>query len=163
MILFHNHQNNLNTKSVFLHILGDLLGSLVALVSGIIIHTTTGSLRFIVDPIGSLLIVIMIAYNSYKLLKKSIKILLHLVPIEINFEELKKDILKLDNVNNIHNFHIWGLDQKIFVSTIHLELYNNDDFLKTIEETDNILKNYNIHYNTIQIDKSKNNCNNLLL
>ena len=160
--LFHNHNDNMNNHSVYLHILGDLFGSLIALFAGVIIITTTGNLRFIVDPIGSLFIVLIIGFSSYKLLKKSVKILLHLVPIEINYDNVKNDILQINNINNIHNFHIWALDQKIYVSTIHIELIDNRIMNETIKEVDIILKNYNIHYNTIQVDKLEEECNKLL-
>jgi len=160
--LFHTHDDNINTKGVFLHILGDLFGSFIALLAGIIIIATTGSMRFIVDPIGSLIIVLIIGYSSYKLLRRAICILLHLVPIEINYDKVKNDILRIDNVNDIHNFHIWALDQKIYVSSVHIKLLDFSLMNDTIKKVESVLKNYNIHYNTIQIDQIDDNCNSLL-
>lgn len=162
---------NLNDHAVLLHVLGDTLASVVVIISSLLIKYLESEWRFILDPLASLMIVLFISISSFKLLKKTILILVHRSPKAIHELEIIKKVKELDGVEEIHEFHLWPLTNTINIATIHVQLS-----LGLIEQTDEIVKNINkifhqnnIHSSTIQPEFSdsclehqcQKNCRNL--
>lgn len=144
----HGSHSNLNIIGVLLHIIGDLLGSIGVIVSGVIIKYTTVTTRFYADPSMSLIIVAIILFTAIPLLKTCINILMHKVPSHINIEEIKEKILKIDGVVGIHHFHVWQHTNNIIIGTLHL-VTNKVINMDVIEQ---ILHKGKIHTTTIQIE-----------
>jgi zinc transporter 1 len=144
-VINHNHHG------VWLHVLGDALGSIVVIISGLLIKYLESPYRFIMDPIASLLIVIAIAWHSWKLLKRTILILIHKNP----HDELQimQEIKKLDGIKEIHEFHIWSLTSTINIASIHVRLCDdcwNNSTDEIIKEINQIFHRHGIHSSTIQ-------------
>jgi len=155
----HDDHKELNTnlKALIMHVLGDALGSVGVVISGLIIKYVKSDYKFYSDPICSLLIIFIIIYNVYPVLKRCINILLQNVPLNIDIQKLKSELLNLPEVVNIHDLHIWQLDDNINIATLHYVLNNN-----VVGEVDlkikNILHKYNIHSSTLQVEYTQN-CN----
>jgi len=159
----HNH----NHHGVWLHVLGDALGSVVVIISGFLIKFLESPYRFIVDPIASLLIVIVIAWGSWKLLKRTILILVHKNP----HDEAKiiDQIKKLEGIEGVHEFHIWSLTGSINIASVHVRLCGhcwNSSTDIIIQAITQIFHEHGIHSSTIQPEFTnkcidylcKNNC-----
>ena len=97
----------MNVKAVFMNVIGDALGSIAVMVSGFIIKYTKGNIRFIADPICSLLIVFIIVSNTLPILKKAYNVLLHCTPEGISILNISNKITQLPTVLNVHDFHVW--------------------------------------------------------
>ncbi len=153
LIIFSERKENLNMRSAYLHILGDTLGSIGAISAGIVIVTIRW---FYADIIASLTISLIIAYNSIRLLRDSINILMEGVPSEIDIEKLKKLLLEIPEVMAIHDLHIWTLASGKNILTAHISVKGEIDrnklrtLLNEIEDT--IKENSNIEHITIQIE-----------
>jgi len=143
----HDHDKNLNVKAAYLHVVGDLLGSIGVIVSGLLIYFTNWN---ILDPIVSIIIAVMILFTSGKILKKTIKILMEGTPSGINYERLKIDLLALEDVEEVHDLHIWSLSPKHLALSAHL--VSKKDV--TQEAMEMIHKKYKIFHTTIQIDRN---------
>lgn len=141
-----------NKMALMLHIFGDFLGSIVVISTSLIIKYTTWHWKFYLDPIGSILVIFIIMFSSIKLFKSCINILLHQVPKHIDMNQLTKDILDIDSVEELHEFHLWSLTNNIIIASLHARLHA-DSFGESdliIGKIKDILHKYNIHSSTIQ-------------
>jgi zinc transporter 1 len=152
---------NYNNHAVILHIIGDSLGSVVVIGSSLVIKYVPYSWKFYFDPLGSALIVIVIVISSIKLLKKCISVLLHKIPksITTNYAEMLDRIRHIAEVSDIHEFHIWPLNNMIIIASIHIKLRtlsNSSDNTPArtadtiIGEIKGIFHEYGIHSSTVQ-------------
>jgi len=162
---------NLNDHAVLLHVLGDTLASVVVIISSLLIKYLESEWRFLLDPIASLMIVIFISVSSFKLLKKTILILLHRSPEAIQESIIIGKIKELHGVTEIHEFHLWPLTNTINIATLHVQLNFGliEQTDQIIQEINKIFHRHNIHSSTIQPEFSEdclehqcqNNCQNL--
>ena len=109
--------DSINQKSVNLHMLEDTLGWVVVLIGAIIMRFTDIS---IIDPIMSIGVAIFILIHSVKNLKKVLDLFLEKTPENVNINELKKHLLKIDGVDDIHHIHVWSIDGYNNYATMHI-------------------------------------------
>jgi len=166
LALFYNehtqlHSHDVGTKvhnhaqyAVLLHIIGDTLGSVLVIASSLLIKYTDGVWKFYVDPVASIVIILFISISSCKLLHSCIKILMHHWQGE-PVKDIEQEILKINGIVNVHDFHVWSLNGKFSIATLHINLANSTKHKKS--GTDRILKkvkavlhNYGIHCSCIQ-------------
>ena len=112
-----SHSDNINEKVINLHMLEDLLGWLCVLVGSLIIKITK---IHIIDSILSLVVALFILFNVFKKIINIFEILLEKKPIRINTKQIKKQLLKLKFVKDIHHIHIWNIDGINNYITLHV-------------------------------------------
>ena len=115
--------DSINQKSVNLHMLEDVLGWIVVLIGAIIMNFT--DIR-ILDSIMSIGVAIFILFNSLKNLKKVLDLFLEKTPDDIDIDELKKHLLKIKGVDDIHHIHVWSIDGFNNYATMHIVSKAND-------------------------------------
>jgi cobalt-zinc-cadmium efflux system protein len=118
-LLHADHEHNLNIKGAYLHVLGDLLGSVGAIVAGLVILFLGWRWA---DPLISCLISVLIAFSAFGLLKEAINVLLEGCPTHIDIEEIRQEILDFEGVQAIHNLHVWNINLQQALLTAHLEV-----------------------------------------
>jgi len=154
VILLHGEiKENINIRSAYLHLLGDTFSSIAVIIGAVIINMF-GFLW--VDILISISISIFILKEAYKILKQTFLILMQAVPSEINIEEIRNSLEKLDYVKNIHHVHIWNLNEREIHYECHVELVNDFNISKTDELTTKIskilLNNFGITHVTLQYE-----------
>lgn len=97
---------NLNVRAVMLHVLGDLLGSVAALMAGVIVMTTGYT---VVDPLLSMLVGGLILRSTLGVLRESTWVLLDSVPARMNFDEVGKTLAAIPGVLSVHDLHVWSM------------------------------------------------------
>ena len=97
-------RENVNTRAALVHVMGDLLGSVAAIVSGAVIYFGGPT---IVDPILSLLICALVAHAAWGVLKETTPVLLDAVPEGIRYDEVGEVIAKTPGVLSVHDLHVW--------------------------------------------------------
>ena len=115
--LLSRSHHNINVRGALLHVLGDLLGSVAALVSGVVI-TVTGWTP--VDPLLSLVIVALILFSSLRLLREGLHLLIGGVPFSTSLVEVGNTMAKIDGVVEVHDLHIWSLSAERMALSAHL-------------------------------------------
>ena len=154
-----NDNENMNVKAVFLHVLGDALGSVGVIISGLIILFCSGSIRFIVDPLCSITIVVIIVYNTVPILIECVKILLHMTPSHIDISKIRKKLEEIEIIENVHELHIWSLTNKRIVCTLHIII--KEEYENLNNNILDLLKLYfhslGVHSSTIQIENISTN------
>ena len=146
-------ENNINIKSAMLHFLGDLLNSVGVVISSIIIYFT----NFIyIDIIMSVVISVIIFTGGYKISKEAFFILMEAVPSEVDLNMLRNELLNIDGIKNIHEFHIWKNDNEEISFTAHILLdnYEKHNNYRIINEIKQKLAVYDIFHMTVQIENT---------
>ncbi len=135
-------KDNLNIKSAFMHVLGDLLGSVGAIIAALLIIFLGWN---IADPIASMIVSVLVLYSGWHILKDSVNILMESKPANINAEEVKHAIKSIEGVIDIHDLHIWMITQEFLSLTTHVSVEDNTDrdlllsrIIETIKQTTGI-------------------------
>lgn len=146
---------NLNEKAVSLHMLEDVLGWILVLIGSIIIKIFNIN---IIDPLLSIAISIFMIRNVIKNLKEILNIFLEKTPKNIEPEKVKKHLLNIDNIKDIHHIHIWSMDGVNNYATIHV-LVDKKTTMKQLEDIKKIIKtelcDQDILHSTIEFEVNK--------
>lgn len=116
-LLMRGGEEDINIRSAYLHLLGDALVSFGVVIGGAIIYFTGYT---IVDPIISIVVSIVMILSVVNLLKKSIRMNFDGVPSGIDIEKLKKELLEIVGIKDIHHVHIWSLSTTENALTAHV-------------------------------------------
>lgn len=154
-------KENLNVRSAFMHVLGDLLGSVGAIVAAILIMAFGW---YIADPIASIIVSLLVLYSGWNIIRESVNILMESKPANIDGEELTKSLLNISGVDDIHDLHIWMITSDFPALTAHLKVNKESDrdtilvqALRVIEETTGI-KHATLQLEGTELDNHKENC-----
>lgn len=150
-ILHMSEEKNLNMRGAILHIVGDLLGFIAAFIGAIVIKYTN---LFIIDPILSILISILILNSATRLIRDSMHILLEGAPNDVNEKEIRTSLLQLKGVVDVHHIHIWLLDDSYKMVTLHLILEDNSDPFNIVKLAQDILSTqHKIQHATVAVER----------
>ena len=151
-VLHSGDKDNLNIRGAALHVAGDLLGSVAAIVAALIIIYTGWTP---IDPILSVAVAGLILKSAWTLVKRSAHILLEGAPEWLNVETMQEQIVDVvPGVDEIHHVHIWGLTPQQLMLTMHISLScdvgRQSEVLREVKE---FLRNeYGIGHATIEVD-----------
>lgn len=145
-------KNNVNLRSAYLHVLGDALGSVGAIVAGLVMLLFDW---YIADPIISVLVALLILKSAWGVLTHSVHILMEGTPITINQNEVKTSIEEIEGVINVHDLHIWTITSGLDSLTCHITIKDDADSQVVLQQAiDTIRETFKIEHTTIQIEKS---------
>lgn len=122
--------SGINTRAALLHVMGDLLGSVAALISGAVIWAT-GYMP--IDPILSLVVSGLILVSAWRLLAESLHVLMEAVPAHISLDNVALDLSDIPGVRRVHDLHIWTLSSGQIALSAHLELDSFDDWGRVLQ------------------------------
>lgn len=151
--LLHSHSHSLNTRGAFLHVLGDLLGSVAAIAAGILIYFTGMT---IFDPIISIVVALILVLPTYNLLKQTSRIILEGVPEHIDYVEVGKNLNEVTNVLSVHDLHIWSMTSEHISLSAHVEIASIDQWEQVLADIQLMLSNkFQINHITLQPEVHK--------
>ena len=151
-VLHGGDKDNLNIRGAALHVAGDLLGSVAAIVAAIMI-IYTGWMP--IDPILSIAVAGLILKSAWVLVKRSAHILLEGAPEWFDRDAMQQKLVeRLPSVTDIHHVHVWGLTPQNLMLTMHVTLDEDDtNPAQTIREVKTLLHDeYGIGHSTIEIE-----------
>ncbi len=119
LILMGRRRENLNIQGAFLHMVGDALGSLGAIIAAAVIYYTGW---YPADTVVSLVIGAIILWSSLDLLRRTLNIIINATPEDISFEEVRRELLAIEHFAEIHDLHIWSLASGFPVLSAHASL-----------------------------------------
>ncbi len=158
ILFLKNKEKDLNIKSAYLHMMADALVSAGIMVGGIIIYFTH---LYWIDPVISLVIVLVILFSTWTLLKESLALTLDAVPKDINLEEIKNNALKIDGIKGVHHIHVWAMSTTENAMTAHLVIDNCHDKEEISSIKNNLkhtLQHLNIQHVTLETEFSNEDC-----
>ncbi|MFT8928118.1 MAG: cation diffusion facilitator family transporter [Sporolactobacillus sp.] len=142
-------KDNLNIKSALLHVMGDLLGSIGAIIAALIIMTTGWNLA---DPLASILVSLLILRSGWSIVRESVSILMESRPDEVNIDQLRAALEHLPGVIGIHDLHIWTITSGFFSLSCHLIVASHVDRDQVLHQAEQLLASYNLSHSTLQIE-----------
>ncbi len=112
------HQHDLNTRGAFLHVIGDMLGSVGAIAAALIMLATGW---YLADPILSAGIGLLILWSSWRLLRESVDVLLEATPAHIDPVAVRRAMTTVPGVTGVHDLHIWTVTSGLVALSAHVE------------------------------------------
>jgi len=152
LILHSGDQENLNIRGAALHVLGDLLGSVAAIIAAFVI-IKTGWMP--IDPILSVVVAALILRSAWQLVRRSAHILLEGAPEWLNLADMQSKIIAaVPQVTEIHHVHVWGLTPQHPMLTMHVVLEEKpEDPTALVRSVKQVLKSkFGINHSTIEVE-----------
>ncbi len=156
LLLKNDHQDNLNIKSAYLHLLTDMLASVAVLIGGVLMYYFK---IYWIDSVLTFAIAIYLLYVGYDLLKSATKMLMLFTPDHINIEQIVSLVNKTEGVKRLHHVHVWYLNEDELHLEAHLECIDNisisqfNSVLNNVEHL--LLQKFKINHVTIQPEFQK--------
>lgn len=148
-ILHGIRDGSLNTRGAYLHVLGDVLGSVGALAAAAIIATTGWTLA---DPIISVALALLILVGAWRLVRESTDILLDSVPGHVSMPEVHRRILAVPGVTAVHDLHVWGVTSQLIAMSGHAIVPDLDTHPAVLERIRAEMCQLGIGHVTIQLE-----------
>ena len=141
-------RHNLNIRAALLHVLGDLLGSVAALLAGLIIMVTG---YMVVDPLLSMLVSGLILRSAFGVLRESTSVLLDSVPAGVDYQAVGKTLATIPGVISVHDLHIWAMVPGHSAVSAHVLIDRIERWPAILHQARQRLKNdYQIDHVTLQ-------------
>lgn len=149
-LLHSDHKHDLNIRGAWLHVMGDMLGSVAAIVAGLLI-VLFGWLW--ADALVSILISLIITFGSWRLISDSVNVLLEGTPTHINLAAVESAIVGTEGVGGVHDLHVWTISSGIDALSAHIthsRLIPHSELLATVREK--LHTEFGIDHLTIQME-----------
>ena len=149
-VLWSGNKGDANLRGAFLHVIGDLLGSVGAIAAAVGIMLTGWT---ILDPLLSVLVAVLVVRSAWGLVTDSITVLMQAVPRGIEAGSVETGLAALTEISEAGHFHAWTLTDDTIVATIHVTPAENTDPLSLPQLVAGWLKErYAIDHVTVQVD-----------
>ena len=149
-VLHGSHEHSLNARGAYLHILGDVLGSVGAIAGAVLIHFRPDWTW--VDPFISVLVSVVILRSAWRLVKESGLILLDRVPTHVLPAEIERHMMNVPGVTRVHDLHVWTVTSGLVAMSAHAvvpDLVSHPDVLQGLEHA---MLHLGIRHVTIQLE-----------
>ena len=148
-------KHNINQRAALLHVLGDLLGSLAALIAGAVIYFT-GWVE--IDALLSLLIVLLIGVSSLRLLREGIHVLMEGVPMHLHHQDILQHLKQQKHVLDVHDLRIWAISSDHIALTAHIRVADLQHWPNLMHHLQHELEDhFGIHHIVLQPEWSDTN------
>ena len=146
--MLHGGEQTLNTRGALLHVLGDLLGSVAAMLAGLVIYFT-GWMP--IDPLLSLLICGLILFSSLRLLRDVLNVIMEGVPRGLELPEVGQAMAGVSGVSSVHDLHIWTLSSGMVVLSAHVVIQDMNHWERILDASRRLLsERFSIDHVTLQ-------------
>ncbi len=146
--LLSRGERTLNMRAALLHVISDLLGSVAAMIAGVVIYFT-GWLP--ADPILSLVVAGLILFSTFNVLREALHVLMEGVPHYLQIENVGHQIAGIEGVLSVHDLHIWTLASGRIALSAHLEVHDLNVWPNILEATQMMLnQQFDIDHVTLQ-------------
>lgn len=144
--------HDLNLRSAFVHLMGDVLSTIGAVIAGVVIFFTQWNW---LDPLVSVLIGALILWNAWGILRQTIHILLESTPHNINMQNMVDDLLTVEGVRGVHDLHVWSINENLRVLSAHVMTEDipvsiGANIQRGVNEI--LFHKYNIQHATLQLE-----------
>lgn len=149
-VLLHAHANdNLNVRGAYLHVLGDLLGSVGAIAAAVVILLSGWTPA---DPIISVILALLILYSAWRLVREATDVLLEAVPPHVNMEQVLDDLRGIEGLDDVHDVHVWTLTSGFVALSAHGVADDPADHERILDEVRARMSGYGIEHVTFQLE-----------
>ncbi len=155
LLLLRGQQNDLNIRGAFLHMAADTMVSAGVVISGIIIAFTGW---YIIDPIISLVIALVILISTWELLHDSVRLALDGVPEDVDIDHLREHIVALPHVVEVHHIHVWAMSTTENALTAHVVVDDMQHAHEAVQQIKQTLIHEGITHVTLETETQDDMC-----
>jgi len=149
-VLHGSHDENLNVRAAFVHVLGDALGSVGALAAATIMLLTGW---YPADPLMSIAIGALILYSSWGIVRESVDILMQGTPRELEIADVERCLLDIGGVCEVHDLHVWTMTSGMYLLSAHLVVNREQEPRAILDSAQIRLRDrFGISHATLQLD-----------
>lgn len=151
-ILHAGSRDNLNVRGAYLHVLGDLLGSVGVVVAAVVIRYTGW---LVADPIASFITTALIVRGAWSLIRESVDILLESVPKHIDSGAVRTQLEAIPGIESVHDLHIWSVSPRFVAMSAHAIVRDASTQQHILEHVHDAMRLFGIEHVTVQIEQSE--------
>ena len=155
VMLMRSQKTDLNVRGAYLHMVADTLVSVGVVVSGLVISLTGW---YVVDPIVSLVIAVVILVSTWRLLSDSLRLSLDGMPEGLSLEQATDLLRNHENVVDVHHVHIWAISTTDNALTAHVVVNNIEDMEATKKDLKQALRQMGIGHSTLEFETTSAHC-----
>jgi len=151
--MLHAHgETSLNVRAAYLHVLGDLLGS-VGTVAAALIVRTTGWLG--ADPVASIIMAALILRGAWRLVRESVDVLLESTPSHISLGSVRAQLEAIPGVESVHDLHVWTVTSGLVAMSAHAIVREPDRHQHVLEHVHDAMRLFGIEHVTVQLERQE--------
>ena len=151
-ILHPTSETSLNVRGAYLHVLGDLLGSVGVVVAALIIHFTGW---LIADPIVSVLMTALIIRGAWRLVREAVDVLLESVPSHISPGAVRAQLEAIPGIESVHDLHIWSVATGVVAMSVHAIVREPERQQHVLEHIHDAMRLFGIGHVTAQLERQE--------
>ncbi|WP_057912585.1 cation diffusion facilitator family transporter [Peribacillus muralis] len=158
ILMSGDKEDNLNVRSAFLHVIGDMLGSVGAIAAALLIYLFDWG---VADPIASIIVAFLIIISGCRVVRDSFHILMEGTPYQVDVDDVKTSLLGLGSVTNVHDLHIWTITSGFLTMSCHVVIDKSGNHDTVLAEAQKLLHDqFGIEHSTIQVERQEAGCPN---
>ena len=151
-ILRPSGETSLNVRGAYLHVLGDLLGS-VAVVLAALVIMTSGWL--IADPIASIIVTGFVVRGAWRLVREAVDVLLESAPSHISLAAVRKQLEAIPGIESVHDLHVWSVATGMVAMSVHAIVREPERHQHVLEHVHDAMRLFGISHVTVQLERSE--------
>lgn len=151
-LLHGMHQHSMNTHGAYLHVLGDLLGSVGTVAAALVIRWT-GWLA--ADPLASVIVTLLIVRSAWRLVRESVEVLLESTPSHISLGAVRSRLEDLPGVSSVHDLHVWTVTSGMIAMSAHAIVPESAQHQQILEQSQAAMREFGIGHVTVQIEREE--------
>ena len=155
VLLMKGQKNDMNVRGAFLHMVADTLVSVGVVVSGVLISFTGW---YVIDPIVSIIIAIVILISTWELLTGSLRLLVDGIPEGVDWEKVEAILKSHPQVKEVHHIHIWAISTTDNALTAHIVIDDLNALEAVKEHIKHQLKEANVSHSTLEFETPGGHC-----
>lgn len=152
MLLYPVHQHSLNARGAYLHVIGDLLGSLGTVVAAVIVRWT-GWLS--ADPIASIVVTLLVVRSAWRLVRESVDVLLESTPAHISLGRVREGLQAIGGIESVHDLHVWTVSSGMVAMSAHAVVREPGENQKVLEAAVEAMRGLGIAHVTLQVERDR--------
>jgi len=149
-LLTHGNHAHPNMRGALFHVLADALGSLGAMIAGLLIYFYGWTKA---DPIVSVIIALIIIASSFRLILDTAHVILEGTPLHLDSDEIQDAISKIPRITEVHDLHVWSITSGMVSLSVHVVAVGESRHELLCEIREMLKKRFNIEHVTIQIEE----------
>ncbi len=148
--LLHSHaHDNLNVRGAYLHVLGDLLGSIGAIAAGLAVLLFGWTLA---DPVISVVIALLILFSAWNLVREATDVLLESAPSHLDMGVIQAELRSIEGLSEVHDLHVWTLTSGFVALSGHGVIDDPAQHMRVLDEIREKMARFGIEHVTFQIE-----------
>ena len=150
LVLHPASDASLNLRGAYLHVVGDLLGSVATVVAALLVRFTGW---LVADPIVSILMTLLIVRGAWRLVRESVDVLLESTPSHISLGTIRKQLEAIPGIESVHDLHVWMVTSRVVAMSVHAIVREPERHQHVLEHVHDAMLLFGIQHVTVQLER----------